>query len=219
MSELTITDTALHLNYRPQEIKQRLEQIKTSLVQNCLELGRLLNEIQEDFIYRDWGYETFTEWLEQGSDLGVSHRESRYFQSIARRAAELQIPDDQLEKVKLSKLKEVMAFDVPAEHVKGLLEAAQSAPLAEVKEQVKKARGYGWNYRSIKLEDEALEKVYEPALERMRRRHGGYTVDGEPVDLSDSQCILYMCAEILAAPEEYQVDAVDSEFEDVVEHG
>ena len=215
--------TVVPMTQEAAAVAERVKALKNSIMENSIELGRLLKTVRDNGYHRAYGFGNFGDWVEQDSGADMSKRQAAYLILVVERAEQLQIPDAQLMRLKLSSAKEIFSLpaDTPDDQIRTLLTHAETAPLSTVRSEVQKLRtGGNFTYRNLKMEQAAAEQIWEPAIERVRATHGGYRDDnGQPVDISETAAALYLAAEYLAQPEEHPADpdVLEGEFEDVIE--
>lgn len=206
-----------HISGRPAEVLAEISNIRLDLMKRSLLLGRLLKEIKDNNYAQHYGYTRFADWVEQGSNLDISSRSAFYLIMVVERSQKLGISDEQLEKSKLSKVKEILALpdSVPDETVKGLITESEGLSLSEVKKTVAGLKNDTSVYKHLKF-DEGGADMWDQAVERVRANHGGFKNEqGESTDISESAAAIYMAAEYLAGPSEQDTTPAESEFEDV----
>ena len=202
-------------------VLQQILSIKTTLMQRSLELGRLLKEARDNDYAPQWGFPRFGDWVEQESGLDMSARSAYYLISVVELGAQLCIPDAELEKVKLSKLKSIAALkdgEMTDDKKRELILHAQTMTLADVNEIVGIAKQQEWVYRNYKFDKVGYENTIGPTIDRIKREHGDTLgEDGQPGEISDSKAIEICCADYAAGPEHDNFYGLDAEFEDVFE--
>jgi hypothetical protein len=205
---------------RAEAVLTRIGQIKGDLVRRALELGALLLEAREHDYHVVWGFPRFGDWVE-ASDLDMSERQAYYLMQIVQRAQALNITQAQLERVKLTKLKEIFALKAaPDDVIKQLVENAETATLEEVKYQVQVVKQGGedneFTFINLDLKGKriprlARDRIME-AFEDIRRRYGN-TVngEGEVCDITDWRALEMICEEYLNDPNRHE-QVLEAEF-------
>jgi hypothetical protein len=191
---------------RAKEVERQLHNLKNGIEDSFLDMCDLLMEAQEGEYHRVWGFNTFSEWVEQGSSLELSARQAYYLVNISKNAKALGIDRDLLRKAKLSKLKEIFTLDPVkhGEHIKELVQqAADGVSLQAIKAQVKSYAEPGIiqpSYVTVKLEPEVKE-TFDEAVELARRNYGS-TVghEGEVKDISISKALELILVSYLQDP-------------------
>lgn len=204
---------------RAEEVRLHIMQLKGQITSSFLALARLLKEARDNDYALAWGYARFGVWVETASGLDLSERSAYYLIRIVERADELEIPDSELESVKISSLKEIFSLpaDTDPQQIRELVTEAKSMSHNDVRQVVGTMKNEDWVYHSLKILREVEDNVYQPALERIRREFGNTLgPDGNPEDISDSRCIEFALAAYLASPEEHDgYTIIDAEFHDI----
>lgn len=213
-TELTVPDSSA----RAEEVRQQLLSIKTDLVRRSLEMGRLLMEVKENNYHMVWGYQNFRTWLEESSGLDISERTAYSMLKVVKMQQRLGLSDEEIERNKISKLIEIASLpeDLDEDKVRGLIQDAESSPLSTVKEIVGALKNEVHVYKTLKFDEDGAE-VWSSAIERARQTHGGF--EGG-VDISESTAAIYLAAEFLAMPQEFDIaddDDTEPAFQDVYE--
>lgn len=212
------TELTISVKPRADEVLEAINSIKHNIVNGFLALGRLLGEARDNQYHVIWGYTRFDEWVESASGLDLSAREAYYLVNIVKRSAELGIPDEQLERVKISKLKAIMSLPetTDPEQIKGLVQEAEHMSLKNVKAVTGTLKNEDFTYHTLKFDRDTEDNVYQPAVERQRRIYGDtISSSGEPADISESKVVELWAAECLAGAD--APEPVEGEFEDIVE--
>ena len=204
---------------RIKEVKDEIESIRKTVAKNFFVLGDLLKEIKDGGYHLSWGYSKFGEWLAV-SGLDMSERAAYYLIQIIEMGKVLDIPRRDLEKMKLSKLREIARtnFADPSTQrkVRKLLDKitpdkdGNEMPLDEVREAVQKIIGGHEEsddidvmvYITLRVPKSAKENVIDPAIEAAKAEYGD-TVDkeGNPIDIGPGKAIEMICADYLAGLE------------------
>lgn len=188
---------------RAHEVRTRLLGIQQNIESGFLDMCDLLLEAQEGAYHTVFGFARFGDWITKSSGLDVSERQALYYVNIGKKARKLGIRRDQLEGVKISKLKEIFALD-PGEHgpeMRKLLSAAGESTLEEVKEQVGKLRAKSggteeFKYVTLKL-DPLVKEMLDEAVDLARDEIGDKVIDGEIVEPSFSLAVEYIAADFI----------------------
>lgn len=177
MSELQlINKTEVLPEARATQVTEEVRQIKSHLAKSLLYLGQLLSEARSNNYPEMLGFSSFGEWLED-SGLDMSERQAYYLIKIVDNAKALDIPSEQLEGAKMSKLKEIFALD-PSTHgddIKRLLTASTTMKLEDVRHSVNELRsGVGLeptSWMNFRVTDSQLAHIHH-ALEQARMEYG-----------------------------------------------
>lgn len=189
----------------------KIDQIKKSLVIDLLYLGDLLRQIQDEHLYLEKGYGSFREWI-KNADLDMSERQCFYLIQIVTRAEKLDIPRDNLNSVKISKLKEI--FSLPEDKndvVKLLLIEAETTSLKDIKDMVAYEKDNEWVYKTLKLPREFSDNGWKLAINRVKNESGND-------DIPDWSCIERIFSDYLSGPSDVtETDIIEASFEDQYE--
>src|SRR4051812_15549140 len=109
--EIVVVGSSQPVVERAAVVKEALTKIKDSLKENFFDMCDLLLEVSEKGYHSEWGYATFGEWVEEGSDLDISARSAFYYLNISRKAAQLGVTKENLRKLKISSLKQIFSLD------------------------------------------------------------------------------------------------------------
>jgi hypothetical protein len=203
---------------RHEQVLDEIKSLKTDIMERALYLGKLLVEVDDEQHYLKYGYPSSKAWLLNGSGLDLSDREAYYLKRVVRRSRELSIPDADLLKVKLSKLKRICSLtneEATPEEIKALVHSAETASLKTVTEAVNVAKKMDYEFRTFKWERDTFENVIAPAFERIRKEYGGtIDEDGKEQDVTDSRCVEMIFADYLSQVEDVEGDIVDGDFID-----
>jgi len=201
---------------RIKEVVDAIDDIRKSVAKDFLKLADLLIEFTEGGYHLSQGYSKFGEWLAV-SGLDLSERAAYYLMQISKMGKVLGIPRRELEKMKLSKLREIsrIDFDKPSEQRKILKLLEKITPdkdgnemsLDDVRESVAKIIGGGEDtddidvmvYITIRIPKSVKENTIEPALEAAKSAYGDtINKEGEPIEISPGKAFECICADYLA---------------------
>jgi hypothetical protein len=218
-TELALLTTSSPLELRATAVLTQILAIKSTLMKRSLELGRLLKEARDNDYHMQWGFARFGDWVEQESGLDMSARSAYYLIVVVERTAQLAVPDEELEQIKLSKLKVICSLkdgEMTDDEVRALIHDAKTKTLKKITEKVNEAKQLEWEHRSYKFDKTAYEEVVLPAINKVIRIHGDtLSEEGGTLDISDSKAIELICAEYNAGPESEFDDIPDGDFDDV----
>lgn len=203
---------------RHEIVHLQIMQIKNDIMERSLELGRLLKEARDNNYNLPWGYARFGLWVES-SGLDLSERQAYYLIAIVERSEQLGIPDEELKRVKLSKLKAILSLpaDTDPDRVRELVREAETMSLKDVNAVVGALKNQEFIYKTHKFPIEVMDNIYEPAVERARRLHGNTVNEaGEVTEISDSKAVELWAVEFLNGPEEDEYPVIEAEFQDIV---
>lgn len=206
---------------RAEQVRQRIAEIKSDLVDRSLELGHLLVEARENCFHHVWGFATFGDWVEQESGLDMGARQAAYLMQIVTKSQELGIGDEELRKVKLSKLKEIFSLKAAEpEIIKELLVRAETETLEQIRIDVQKVKiadgAEAYTVVSYRIPLTVKENIIPLAFDAARLKYGTSNVNGEPQEISDGQCFELCLAAMLDSADHSPVE--DAEFEDILEY-
>jgi hypothetical protein len=199
--------TAIVSSSRAHEVREQINQLKSNMLENMLDLGELLAESRDNDYPAHWGFSTFEDWL-LNSDLEMGKRTAYYLMKIVDTSRALGIPREELKKSKISKLKEIFVLDAKthAAEIKQLVADSSTQSLDEVRERVgtiREKHGHEpLTWRNFRVTASQAE-IIDQAVERARNEYG-HTIDGdtgELLDISDSKALEIICADFIANPD------------------
>lgn len=192
-------------NARAIEVANKLRQIKDFSEDSYLTTCELLHEANTGDYHRAFGYATFSDWVVQGSGLGMSWRNAYYLINIWTKALKLGLTKKQLRECCVSKCKEIFSLN-PDELGKEMIELVETAPgmtLEEVKVVVAKLKCCEGEepalYMTLKLSASIKETLAE-AFELCRRQYGSVETENGVVDISDSKVMELICISYFQDP-------------------
>ncbi len=186
-------------------VKESLEKIKLTIEDDFIDMCFLIGEARDGEYHKVWGYERFDAWIENGSGLEISARQGYYFANIAKKAGQLGLTKEDLKAVRSSsKLKEIFSLEsASSAEIKGLLEAAKSESLSDIKKKVgavkNPAAAAPPSFMTLKLEAEVKECV-DDALALARLNYGEAMTNGDVKEISISKCMELICTSYLQDP-------------------
>lgn len=226
---------------RSDVVRQRLQQIDSTVTLSTFERGDLFAEIKANSYWRDWRFESFPEYL-KASGFDISPRQADYEVVISNVSKELKINATSKAKAKNSKLNVIFTLDHnkvfidPATQnetkmsdvIIDLVEQAPHNTLVWVKEEVKRLKRIDATEEDIASEltwvnapiRRDAKQIFDDAIEKIMK-FNGCTIDTmtkELKDISKGAALEKMAADTLADPN-YDVDESDEEgiFEDSIE--
>jgi hypothetical protein len=220
-NELSVVET----NDRALVVRQAIELAKKQVLDGFLHLGRLLKEARDNEYHRDWGYTRFDNWVNESAGLDMSPRQAYYLINAVELIEQHQLTDEQAERIGISKLKLIASgssVEGAEQEIQEMLNNAADTPLSEVRDSVARIKNARYVYRNLRFEADAIEQIWDPAVERARAEHGGYTdAEGNAVDITESQAAIYFAAGYLAGPiaSHSSTPALEGDFEDVIDEG
>jgi hypothetical protein len=192
-------------NVRAIEVANKLREIKDFSEDSYLTTCELLHEANTGNYHRAFGYTTFSDWVVQGSGLGMSWRNAYYLINIWTKALKLGITKAQLRACCVSKCKEIFSLN-PDQFGKEMVELVETAPgmtLDQVKVAVttlKTAEGEEPAlYLTLKL-SASIKDTLNEAFELCRRQYGSVETENGVVDISDSKCMELICVSYIQDP-------------------
>jgi hypothetical protein len=203
-------------------VRKKIEEIRKGIAGHFYTLGELLGEIKDGGFHVQWGFQNFGLWLKQ-SGLDLSESAGYYLIKIVHTTKELGIPREQVEQIKLSKLREVcrLAPKTHGKQIKRLLDACtpdkdgNEMSLEDVRLAVQKVEGGAelddkdtkidlFVFLTVKVTTTA-KQVIEDAFELARCKHGdSIDAEGNPVDISNGKCLELIAADFLAGADEVE---------------
>lgn len=218
-NELALIPTSSPIALRSAEVLEAILSIKSTLMRRALELGRLLKEARDNDYANVWGFARFGDWVEESSGLDMSARSAYDLIKLIEQSQRLGIPDEELELVKISKLKAIFTLkdgEMSDDEIRSLVRSAEVKTLKDVVAEVGIAKQQEWVNRNYKFDKIAYENTVRPAIERVKREYEN-TIDefGNETEISDSKAIEMMSADLLAGPEnQAEYEEYEAEFED-----
>ena len=216
-----MSNEATELAPRAFAVLSRVNQLKSGINENVLELGELLVEIRDNHYHQVWGFDTLALWL-GSSGLDVGERQAYYLMKVIDSAKKLGIGRDEMAKVKVSKLKKIFTLnpDKHPERIKQLVAAGEGVSLDEIIKEVAKTRADddGWEAKTWRnfslLTSQAA--IVDEAVERAKMESGSVTnaVTGEVMDISNATALERICADYLASPNELEMQYAEVRIED-----
>jgi len=225
---------------RSDTVRQRLQQVDSSLTLNTFERGDLFAETKANNFWRDWKFESFSEYVKK-SGFDVSPRQADYEIQISNVSKLLGITLTQKAAAKNSKLKVIYELDPGktvtdtdtlkeesmADIMRALVSDAPSKSLKELKEIVKRLKGeteepegeLTWMNWPVRRD---AKQVVVDAIELAVKLAGG-TIDAmskEAKDLSQASAISLIMGDYLADPNNQVDEFTDndsSDFQDSIE--
>jgi hypothetical protein len=139
---------------RARLLDARLIEIKLEIRRQWLALGETLGEIQQTLAYRDLGFRTFQQYVEDR--LAISPRWANYLVCTVRKIKRFGVAPAAVAQLDISKSLEIFRLDDPA-RAKRLVEETvrENTPLRELKRQVAEALG-----RPPDAEPQLVRKVW-----------------------------------------------------------
>lgn len=119
------------------EIRNRLQELKTTIERTYLEMAELLNRVRQDKLFVEWGFDSFENYVEQ--ELGYKRRKAFYILSVWRVLhGECGLTEEQLQAIDFSKAREI-ARVADQGNIAAWLEKAGSMSARELADEVSKA--------------------------------------------------------------------------------
>lgn len=123
-------------------VRERLVAINRDMSEKYIENGLLLLELKTNGYYREWGYESFDECIEHMHQQGLvdyGSRNARNFIAVAEMIGRLELSAEDVQKIAISKLREIASLPSP-ESQRKMLDAAQTMSVDDVQREAKKIR-------------------------------------------------------------------------------
>lgn len=128
---------------RATTVKNLIARCCDAIDKKQVELGKLLLEVRDNRFFVDYGFKTFTDYV-QGTNWPFGWRQAYDLCNIADKASKASLPTEQLIAADISKLKQVARLD-PAKHgaeMRTLTQkAANNEPLTAIKDSVDRLLG------------------------------------------------------------------------------
>jgi hypothetical protein len=167
---------------------------------NFFEFCELLLEAHKGDYHRVYGYVSFGEWVEGGSQFDFSARQAYYFVNIAKKAEELGLDKEEIRSARVTNIKEIFTLDtaVFGEEMRTLVSNAPHMTVNEVKDAVALLKAKDLEepkvFVTLRLPKSIKEKLDE-AFELVRRVGGA--------DFPNDVCLEYILQEyIQSAPQQ-----------------
>lgn len=193
------------IHERAVAVKEELEALKVGIEGGFIDMCFLINEARDGEYHKVWGYERFDSWVENGSGLEIAARQAYYFANIAKKSIQLGLTKKELKEIRSSsKLKEIFSLD-SASDIKGLLEAAKSESLADIKKKVSGIKNPSTttsSFMTLKLDVDVRECV-EDAINLARLNYGDTMSNGITNDIGISKCMELICTAYLQDPNNF----------------
>jgi hypothetical protein len=126
---------------RAQFVSSRLQEISKSMAEYFIETGQLLKEYKDNGYYKEEGYDSFDQAIEQmhqDGKLDFGSRNARNLIGVVEMALDNGLKPADLEGISISKLRELATL--PKEAQKKMLPTAAETPVAEIQAEAKKIR-------------------------------------------------------------------------------
>lgn len=123
------------------QVQEKINSLVKDINSKFLELGKYFKVLNENKLYKELGYKTYRDWfLAQRFDFGI--RKSQYLSSFYEMQRALNINEEKLKKVGISKLREIVNLDVD-KNKKDIFKLLNSPKLSllEVRNEVEKLTG------------------------------------------------------------------------------
>jgi hypothetical protein len=206
------------------QLRKKAEAIINVMETNQYDLGELLCRIQDEALYTQWGFNTYSEYMKT-TKLKAS--KARYLPQIARVMKAIAVERAQYESIGISKLRviaslnptDVYTHPVSKEEtsmhnfiaaiVDKALTDGEAYTLDEIKKHVRTLKGITGDrditFLGIPILRAALDNVVRPCFDRFKMLIGTVATDseGKAVDASDGTVLERICATVLALPDEY----------------
>lgn len=192
---------------RAWQIQKELVNIKKDLETRFFNICELLTEVKDSNYHNVYGFTTFADWVEQGSELDMSARQAFYYINIYRKIEKLGLGKNIVSSIGVTKLKEILSLPVEQEaDIKGLLSSAPDTTVAEVKTQVAKAKAKNGEepveYVTFRL-DPGVKAMVDKAFKLARLVYGEDVIEGDAVEPTHSKCMELICLAYTQDPENY----------------
>lgn len=194
-------------NARAAQVAQQLQAAKQDVEMRFYTICDLLAEAKENDYHNYYGYATFGDWVEMGSGLDMSARQAFYYINISKKIKQLDLPSSVASSVGLTKLKEILSLPSEQEaEIRGLLESAPNATVADVKKEVAKIKAKDGEapveYVTLRL-DSNVKAIVDKAFKLAQLVYGEDVIEGEAVEPTHSKCMELICLAYTQDPENY----------------
>ena len=122
-----------------EEVKEKLSQYENS----CLELGRLLNDINSLTLYKSWGFESFEDYVK--AELGFEYRRAAYHMAIWNNfGVKLSVKEDKIKEIGWTKAGMLTGLVsdgvITKQNVDEWIDKAKTTTVKKLSEEVKNKR-------------------------------------------------------------------------------
>jgi hypothetical protein len=192
---------------RAAHVAQLLQKAKQDVEMRFYTICDLLAEAKDNDYHNYYGYATFGDWVEAGSGLDMSARQAFYYINISKKIKQLDLPSSVASSIGLTKLKDILSLPIEQEaDIRGLLEAAPTTTVAEVKKSVAKAKAKDGQepveYVTLRL-DSGVKAIVDKAFKLAQLVYGEDVIEGEAVEPTHSKCMELICLAYTQDPENY----------------
>lgn len=227
---------------RSDEVRQRLQQLDSTVTLNAFEQGDLWAEAKANGYYTDWKFESFFDYI-KASGVDLCKREIHDRITISNVSKLLGVNKTLLAKAKISKLKLICSLDPNAtvtesgtgaeekmsEIMVGLIQDAPNKTIAEIKEIIKRLKGVPeepeseLTWMNLVVRRDA-KQIVTKAIE-LAAALSGTTLDAvtkEVRDISSAVALERICADFTSDPnnqldgfkDDEEPEDSEDEFED-----
>ena len=204
------------------QARKDLENLITNYNRSTLDIGFLLFKIKKNGYYKNYGYNSYIEFLEE---LDIKKRKSQYLTRIVDVMEQVGLERADFESVGVAKLREITSLEPTDEEgdpaiyddpdgqshlisdiIKGLVVKGREMTLEEIKEYVRTIKGFvGDNelvWLNIQVNRQALIETIQPALDLAKKLLGTAKTDSDGVaqDYSDGKALEMISVDYLLNP-------------------
>jgi hypothetical protein len=189
---------------RATQVHEQIKQLVGNQTDNTFELADLLCEARENQYYREFGFDTFKDYVEAETEF--RERQAYYIIRITTGARQLGIDRQQLKPAGISKLKHIFTLDVEkfADDIRRLVAVAPRTPLAAIIAEVKRLKGEAgepeMTWVNFYMLPEAAEKVHEAVGIAKLELGNSVNAKGEEVEPSSGMAIESIVVEWMEDP-------------------
>jgi hypothetical protein len=198
-------------------VRKQLESLIANHERSLFDIGELLYQVRRNGFHQQWGYNTFSEYVES---LKFKPRRARYLARISGVMSELGIERADYEVLGIAKLREITSLDLNGtwtnpqtgettpftDWIKKFVETGEDMTLDEIKQHVRTLKGLVGEddlvFENFCIKRSVKDNVVEPAKELARRNIGSVGKDDEGMskDASPGACLEVWCVEYLNNP-------------------
>lgn len=155
---------------RASQVRNNLIDVSQRVIKDFCELAELLHEVWDGQYHKEYGYKSFTDYVE--AELDIKGRKAYSLVQTAKTIKKLQIPWEDVREVGWRKMGTISPVLTHENHEK-LIEEAKTTPLPQLSEQVKAQKnGTAPESPYLKLSlqlDEDQNSIVQAAIEYAKR--------------------------------------------------
>lgn len=128
------------INLGLDELRKLVKEKVKSIEQNLLELAQILTYIKEREIYKKWGYETFSDYVEL--DLQMPKHKAAFYVNLCNIMRKIPLSQTDIKELGLEKIKQIISVSnrVSTEKLNEIKTEAKELPVVELQKRVQKLK-------------------------------------------------------------------------------